>query len=192
MRIGLFGGSFDPPHEGHVHASMVALERLGLDRVWWLVSPGNPLKPRQPAPIAERIAAARSLIDDLRIVVSDVEAQLGTPYSWSTIRYLKSRMARVQLVWIVGADIFATFHLWRDWRRIATALPLAVVDRPGSSFAATASPLARLLDGRRLAEADARLLADQPPPCWVFLHSPLNSASSTRLREAARWRAKAS
>jgi nicotinate-nucleotide adenylyltransferase len=184
MRIGLFGGSFNPPHAGHVHASEVALHRLGLDRVWWIVSPGNPLKRNPPAPFEERMRAAEELVTDPRIVVSDLEARLGTPYSWTTIRYLKRRMAGVKLVWIVGADILATFHHWRDWRRIAMALPLAVVDRPGSALAATVSPVATLLRGRRLPESEAWILPERPPPCWVFLHTRLNPASSTQLRAA--------
>lgn len=184
MRIGLFGGSFDPAHEGHVAASEVALRRLRLDRVWWIVSPGNPLKGWRPSPAADRIAYAASLIRDPRIVVSDLEIALGTPYSYDTIRYLQRRMPGVRLIWLVGADIFASFHRWRDWEKIAAIIPIAVVDRPGSTLSAVASPMARLLSGCRLPERDAAALPDRAPPAWVFLHDRRVSASSTALRQS--------
>jgi nicotinate-nucleotide adenylyltransferase len=182
MRIGLFGGSFDPPHQGHVMVSETALRRLRLDRVWWLVSPGNPLKSWMPSSAEERLARCRALIRDPRIIVSDVEVQRGNPYSRETLRFLYSRMPGVKIVWLVGADIFATFHWWKDWEELALMIPVAVFDRPGATLAAAASPAARLLAHWRLPEAEAPLLADCRPPAWVFIHGRHLAASSTALR----------
>lgn len=192
MRIGLFGGSFDPPHDGHLLASEIAIHRLRLDRVWWLVSPGNPLKTKPPAPMSERVAAAKRLARDPRIAVTDIEGVLGSPYSYETIRYLQRRMKGVKLVWIVGADIFATFHLWREWQRMTLALPIAVIDRPGSTLTAASSQVALLLAHHRVPERHAAALLDRPPPAWVFLHGQRSSASSTAIRHRAKMPGKAS
>jgi nicotinate-nucleotide adenylyltransferase len=133
MRVGLFGGSFDPPHAGHRAVSLEAIERLRLDAVWWLVSPQNPLKPHAPADLTRRIEAARALADHPRIKVTGIEAALGTTYTADTIRRLKARLPGVRLVWMMGADNLASFHRWRDWKRIASDVPIAVFNRPGSS-----------------------------------------------------------
>lgn len=183
MTVGLYGGSFDPPHAGHLHVSRLALARLGLDRVWWLVTPGNPLKDTGGlAPVAGRLAAARALARDPRMVVSDVEARLGLRYSVDTLAALTARAPGVRFVWIMGADGLAQFHRWRDWRGIAAMAPLAVIDRPGWTLAATASPAARALARFRMDEADAGLLARSAPPAWVFLHGPRSGLSSTAIR----------
>jgi nicotinate-nucleotide adenylyltransferase len=183
MRIGLFGGSFNPPHEAHRLASLAALKKLGLDAVWWLVSPGNPLKSgRGLAPLDERIAAAKRLARHPRIAVTGIEAALGTRYTSDTIAALKARCRGVRFVWIMGADNLAQFHLWQNWRGIATMLPLAVIDRPGASLRASAGVAARTLARHRLTESDGLLLADARPPAWIFLHGLKSPLSSTALR----------
>jgi len=183
MRIGLFGGSFNPPHDAHRLVALTALKRLGLDAVWWLVSPGNPLKTgRGLAPLDERLAAARRLARHPAIHVTGVEAALGTRYTFDTIAKLRARCRGVRFVWIMGADNLAQFHLWQNWRGIAAMLPLAVVDRPGASLRAAAGVAAQTLARYRLAESDGRLLAGAHPPAWIFLHGLKSPLSSTALR----------
>jgi nicotinate-nucleotide adenylyltransferase len=183
MRIGLFGGSFDPPHEGHRAVSLEALKRLALDQVWWLVSPQNPLKPHAPsADLERRIAAARRLADHPRIKVTGVEAALGTTYTAETLRNLAERLPGVRLVWMMGADNLAGFHRWRDWQEIAASVPIAVFNRPGLALRALAAPAARSLAGARLPEAAAGRLATSLPPAWVFLHAPSIPMSSSEIR----------
>lgn len=183
MRIGLFGGSFDPAHEGHRQVSLVALRSLRLDQVWWLVSPHNPLKPRAPSnDLSRRIAAAREIARHPRIRVTGVEAALGTTYTAETLAQLRPRLAGVDLVWMMGADNLATFHLWRDWQGIAAALPLAIFNRPAKTLQALASPAAGALRRFRIDPADAAALAGTWPPAWVFLPSPHIPISSTELR----------
>ncbi len=182
MRIGLFGGSFDPPHDGHRAVSLEALKRLGLDQVWWLVSPQNPLKPHAPADLGRRIAAARRLANHPRIKVTGVEAGLGTTYTADTLRKLKERLPGVRLVWMMGADNLASFHRWRDWQGIAADVPIAVFNRPGQALRALSSPAARTLAKARLREGDAHRIGGIPPPAWVFLSSPHVPLSSSELR----------
>jgi nicotinate-nucleotide adenylyltransferase len=183
MRIGLFGGSFDPPHDGHRAVSLEALKRLGLDQVWWLVSPQNPLKPHAPsADLARRIAAARTLADHPRIKVTGIEAALGTNYTAETLRKLAERLPGVDLVWMMGADNLASFHRWRDWEEIAASVPIAVFNRPGLALRALSAHAARTLARARLPERDAGSLAGKPAPAWVFLASPHVPLSSTALR----------
>ena len=185
MRIGLFGGTFDPPHAAHLSACLLALHRLGLDRVWWLVTPGNPLKDtRGLAPLAQRVAAARALAHDPRIDVSDLEAQLGTPYTYETICYLRRRCRGVHFVWIMGADNLRSFHRWQRWRGIADLVPIAVVDRLGPSLYATGSATAQAMARYRLPEAAAKKLAEHKPPAWIYLHGLKSPLSSTALRAA--------
>jgi nicotinate-nucleotide adenylyltransferase len=185
--IGLLGGSFDPPHIAHKLISEAALKRARLDKVWWLVSPGNPLKRRNPpAPLAERLRLCRSVAANRRIVVTGFEADLPTAYTASTLGYLKSRSPLVHFVWIMGADNLATFHRWARWREIFTMVPIVVVDRPGWRLKALASTAARAFAKSRKPEADAALLANMPPPAWTFLTGPLSHASSTAIRNRAR------
>lgn len=183
-RIGLYGGSFDPPHHGHLHVAETALKRLGLDRLWWVVTPGNPLKANGAAPLAERLAAVRALARDRRMVATGFEAGLGLTYSFETVSFLRSKVPGVRFVWIMGADNLASFHRWRDWRRLAGLVPMAIVDRPGATRGAFASPAAHALARFRVPERDAASLAGRAPPAWCFLHAPLDSSSSTALRAA--------
>jgi len=182
MRIGLFGGSFDPPHDGHRAVSLEALKRLGLDAVWWLVSPQNPLKPHAPADLGRRIAAAKALANHPRIKVTGIEAALGTTYTADTLRKLQARLPGVRLVWMMGADNLASFHRWRDWEGIAAGVPIAVFNRPGQALRALSSPAARTLSAARIRERDARRIGGIPPPAWVFLASPHVPLSSSELR----------
>ncbi|GAC1548395.1 MAG: nicotinate-nucleotide adenylyltransferase [Beijerinckiaceae bacterium] len=185
LRVGLFGGSFNPAHQGHLHASKLALKRLCLDRVWWLVTPGNPLKDTSGLPpLAVRIAAARRLARDPRIVVTGLEAEIGTRYTFDTIAYLRRRCPGVRFVWIMGSDILGQFHRWQRWREIASALPLAIIDRPGATCPTLGTPAGHWLAGRRLPEREAALLAEAEPPAFVFLHGPRMDISSSLLRQA--------
>jgi nicotinate-nucleotide adenylyltransferase len=186
LKIGLLGGSFNPPHEAHLAVSLLAMRRLGLDRAWWLVTPGNPLKDtRVLAPLAERMAAARDVAAHPRIDVTDLEAAIGTRFTADTIAWLTRRFPAVRFVWIMGADNLAQFHLWQNWRGIAEAVPIAVVDRLGASYAAAASPAAQALASGRIRESDARALADRKPPAWVYLHGLKSPLSSTAIRATA-------
>lgn len=180
--IGLFGGSFDPPHQGHLHLTREALKRLRLDRVWWLVSPGNPIKSTPPAPLAARVAAARAMIADRRVVVSDIEARLGTRATADTLAALGRRYPGVRFVWLMGADNLAGFHRWGRWQQIMAQVPVAVFARPGQRMAALNSPAARRFARARLPASGAALLARCDPPAWVYLDMPMRRESSTELR----------
>jgi nicotinate-nucleotide adenylyltransferase len=187
MRIGLFGGSFDPPHHGHLAVTLAGLRALRLDAVWWLVSPHNPLKANAPSDdLHRRIAAARALANHPRIKVTGIEAALGTRYTAETLGRLLPRLRGVSCVWMMGADNLANFHRWRGWRAIASALPIAVFNRPGSTLDALASPAALSLLPYRHDPATARRLAATPPPAWIFVPSPYVAISSTALRAARR------
>jgi nicotinate-nucleotide adenylyltransferase len=185
QRIGLFGGTFDPPHEAHIAACLLAMKRLKLDKVWWLVTPGNPLKDtRDLAPLESRIARAREMARHPRIVVTGLEAGIGVRFTYDTIRYLLIRCPGVRFVWIMGADNLRSFHRWQNWREIAGLVPIAVVDRLGPSLYAMGSTAAQALGRYRLRERDAALLANRAPPAWVFLHGLKSPLSSTALRAA--------
>jgi nicotinate-nucleotide adenylyltransferase len=179
LRIGLFGGSFNPAHSGHLYVSLTALRRLKLDYVWWLVSPGNPLKSNSgAADFAKRFASAQRIARHPRLIVSDLERQLGTRYTVDTVKRLLSRFPQVQFVWLMGSDNLENFHLWRDWQKLAQYLPLAVVQRPGSILAAVhAAPIRR--HGARRVDGGAVL---QQPPAILILDGARNPESATRLR----------
>jgi nicotinate-nucleotide adenylyltransferase len=187
MRIGVLGGSFDPPHEGHRRVSLEALHKLALDQVWWLVSPHNPMKPHAPShDLARRAAAARKLARDPRIKVTAVEATLGTTYTAETLARLLPKLPGVTVVWMMGADNLRQFNRWRGWRRIAEMVPIAVFNRPGEALPALSSPAARAMARSRIRPGEAANLAGMAPPAWVFLPKPHIPLSSTALRAAAR------
>ena len=192
MRIGLLGGSFNPPHVAHRAVSLFAIKRLKLDRVWWLVTPGNPLKDLGALhDLDQRIEAARQMAEDPRIDISCLESVIGTRYTVDTITYLRRRASGLRFVWIMGADNLAQFHRWQNWRRIASEVPIAVIDRPPQSFRALAAPAAQALARYRLPENQAGRLADQHAPAWVFLTGMKLSLSSTGLRNPdGSWRTK--
>jgi len=189
LKIGLFGGTFDPPHAAHRAACLLAMRRLGLDRIWWLVTPGNPLKDtRGLSPLAERIAAAKELAAHPRIVVTGVEAEMHTRYTHDTVRTLTARCPGVHFVWIMGADNLRSFHRWQKWRDIAHIVPIAVVDRVGPSLYATAGTAGQALARFRIPESAAKSLPRRRAPAWVFLHglkSPLSSTALRALRKRA-------
>ena len=183
MRVGLYGGSFNPAHEGHAHVAETAKRRLRLDRVIWLVSPQNPLKARhETADLAERMAGARTMAQDPGMIVSDVETRLGSAYTIDTIRALKQRFPRVKFVWIMGADSLASFHCWRGWTQIMREAPVAVVSRPWISLKSRFSPAALRFARYRRPSSEAPILADMTPPAWIFLFGRFNFQSSTALR----------
>ena len=182
MRVGLFGGSFNPPHQGHAHVARTALVRMRLDRVIWLVSPQNPLKRGQPADLAERLAATRRLARGPSMIVSDIETRLGTRYTIDLIRILKARFPGVHFVWIMGADSLASFHQWRGWNEILTTVPMAVVARPGSQLRGGLAPAAARFNRVRRPATAASQLPLTAPPAWIYLPARLNHASSTALR----------
>jgi nicotinate-nucleotide adenylyltransferase len=185
MRIGLFGGTFDPPHDAHLAACLIAMKRLSLDRVWWLVTPGNPLKDtRGLAPLEARIVAARKLARHPRIAVLGLEAQIGTPYTYETIAYLRQHCPGVHFVWIMGADNLRSFHRWQKWRGIVALVPIAVIDRLGPSLYASASAAGQFLARSRIPEGAAKSLLDRKPPVSVYLHGLKSPLSSTALRAA--------
>jgi nicotinate-nucleotide adenylyltransferase len=183
LRIGLLGGSFNPPHRAHRDASLLAMKRLGLHRVWWLVTPGNPLKEADAlAPLPARMRAARAVAHHPRIDVTCLEAVIGTRYTDDTVAFLVRRCPRVHFVWLMGADNLAQFHRWKNWARLARRLPIAVIDRPLESLRALARPAARALGRYRAPEPAALRFARLKPPAWIFLHGLKSPLASTALR----------
>ncbi len=187
MRIGLYGGSFNPAHAGHRHVSLLVLKRLRLDRIWWIVTPGNPLKDRgELAPTPERVAGAKRLAAHPRIDVTSFEAAIGARYTIDTLSFLVRRCPGVDFVWIMGADNLASFHRWRGWQTIASLMPMVVVDRPGFTLKATRSRAAVRLAPYRIDEDAASALPGMPAPAWLFLHGPRSALSSSALRRGCR------
>lgn len=183
-RIGLLGGSFNPAHEGHVHISREAMKRLGLDEVWWLVSPKNPLKKADDlADYKTRLGYARKLAKYRAIHVLDVEQREGLFYTIDTLRYLKRHHPRTQFVWLMGADNLAGFHRWRSWKAIAKLLPIAILDRAPYAIRALHGRFAQQFRMHRLPAGAARQLPANPPPAWVYLSIPRSPLSATALRK---------
>jgi nicotinate-nucleotide adenylyltransferase len=186
-RVGLLGGSFNPAHEGHRYIARAAVERLGLDEVWWLVSPQNPLKKSAGmAPPAERFAAAMRQADHPRMRVTDIEGALGTTYTAETLRRLVRLYPHTQFVWLMGADNMIQIPAWKDWSHIFHTVPVAVFARPDYSPRALSGVASGRFFGRRRPERDLRLLAGLKPPAWVFVHSRLIATSATAIRARRR------
>jgi nicotinate-nucleotide adenylyltransferase len=187
QKIGLFGGSFDPAHEGHRRVSLEALRRLGLDQLWWVVTPGNPLKDTHALPpLDTRMQEAAAAAAHPRIVITGMEAELRTRFTADLIQALTAKFPATRFVWIMGSDNLAQFHRWDRWRDIAETIPMAVVNRPGALAAALSGPAALALARHRIDEADAASLADKSPPAWIFLNGPRSAASSTALRTGSK------
>lgn len=183
-RIGLFGGSFNPPHEGHLNVCDLAIKRLKLDQIWWIVTPGNPLKDTSQLPdLVHRLQLCNEIIVHPRIKVTAFEAAFKIRHTADTVRLVKKIRPRHKFVWLMGADNLAGFHHWQDWREIAAMLPIAVIDRPGSTLSYRSARAALALSRYRVDEEDAGLLAGMKPPVWTFVHGPRSSLSSTALRD---------
>ena len=187
--IGLLGGSFDPAHEGHAHITREALKRFGLDRVWWLVSPGNPLKDRGPAPMSQRVAQARKVMQHPGVAITDLEAHLGTRYTAQTLAALRARYPRVRFVWLMGADNLAQLHQWQDWRDIMDSVPVGVLARPGQRISARMSRAASLYAPYRIAGKNSQMLGRAAAPAWCFVNVPMIDISSSAIRAAGKWSA---
>lgn len=186
MTVGLFGGSFNPPHQGHALVAETALRRLGLDQLWWMVTPGNPLKDhRELAPLAERIRLSEAIAPGPRIKVTAFEKRLGQSYTARTLERVQALNRGVNFVWIMGADNLRTFHRWQNWHKIACTFPIAVIDRPGATLSYLSSRMAKTFDYARVDEEDAMSLARRPAPAWTFIHGPRSGLSSTALRTRA-------
>jgi nicotinate-nucleotide adenylyltransferase len=187
QRIGLLGGSFNPPHAAHVLVSHIARTRLNLDAIWWIVTPGNPLKSHaELAPLAARLSAARALVTDPRIQITGFEAELGTALTVETLGFLRRRYPGVRFIWIMGADNLATIHTWQAWQRIFTLMPVVVVDRPGWRLKAVSNHAAHRFARARVPERAAKTLTQRRPPAWTYLTGPLSPLSSTALRRQRR------
>jgi len=183
QKVGLYGGSFNPPHRGHKYLAEWALKRFQLDQIWWMVTPGNPLKETDTLqPLDERIALSQAIVHNPRIHITAFEAGFRTGYSAQTVALVRQYRPQIHFVWLMGADNLANFHLWQNWRNLASMVSLGVVDRPSASLTALASPAARALSRFRVNESHAGRLALMPPPAWCFIHGPRLNVSSTALR----------
>jgi nicotinate-nucleotide adenylyltransferase len=184
MVVGLFGGSFNPPHDGHRLVAEIALRTLGLDQLWWMVTPGNPLKSKRVlAPLSERIALSEARFPHPKVRVTAFEQGLGSSYTAQVLAHVKARNPAVNFIWIMGADNLVSFHHWQNWQKIAMTFPIAVIDRPGSTLSFLSSQMARTFAFARVDEHDAGLLARIPAPAWTFIHGPRSSLSSTAIRK---------
>lgn len=183
LSVGLLGGSFNPAHDGHRYISVEAMKRLGLDAVWWLVSPGNPLKdPADMTPLDRRIATARSMASHSRIYVDAPEARLGTRYTVDTLRRLRRTMPRTRFVWLMGADNLVQFTQWQRWRAIIDSMPLAVIDRDGYSVKSLSGRMALSYRHSRLSAGAWKSLASTPTPVWTFISLRRHPQSATDIR----------
>jgi nicotinate-nucleotide adenylyltransferase len=183
MTIGLYGGSFNPPHEGHRHVALSALRRLKLDRLWCLVTPGNPLKDHaELAGMAQRLEATARLMDHPRIDITGIEQKAGTRFTAESLDWIRTRRPRLRFVWIMGADNLNQFHKWQRWQDILRKNPVAIIDRPGYSLSPLRAPAAQHFASARIKEHEAATLARHDRPAWVFLTGPRSELSSTQLR----------
>jgi nicotinate-nucleotide adenylyltransferase len=183
LAVGLFGGSFNPPHAGHALVAEIALRRLALDQLWWIVTPGNPLKSgNELAPLAERLKLSEQVAENPRIKVTAFEAAHNVRYTADTLALVRARNPGVDFVWVMGADGLRDFHRWQRWRQIATTFPIAVIDRPGSTLSFLSSMVAKTFDYARVDEIDAPRLARMKAPAWTFIHGPRSLLSSTAIR----------
>lgn len=187
LRVGLLGGSFDPAHEGHARITREALKRFRLDRIWWLVSPGNPLKSEGPAPMARRIDEARRIMRHPRVAVTDIEARIGTRYTAETLARLIDLYPGVHFVWLMGADNLAGFHRWDNWHWIMDHVPVGIIARPGQGLSARMSKAAARYAGARLPASAAERLAVAPTPAWCFVNVPMTAVSSSAIRARGGW-----
>jgi nicotinate-nucleotide adenylyltransferase len=192
-RIGLLGGSFNPAHRAHRRISLEAMRALGLDEVWWLVSPGNPLKEgaKDMAPFAARFASAERMAQRSRIRVSDFEQREGTRYTIDTLRRLKRRYPRDRFIWLLGSDTLPNFHKWRDWRRLAYEVPIAVIRRPGYDHAAHAARAMGWLKRFVHPSSQAKNWTEWSAPAILFLRLPPDPTSATAIRaQRPNWHAR--
>lgn len=187
LRVGVLGGSFDPPHAGHLHLSLEAMKRFDLDRVLWLVSPGNPLKPLPPAPLAKRMAAARNLVSHPRILISDFEARHHSRYTFETLQKLRQEFGGVNFIWLMGADNLSQFHHWENWRDIMEAVPVGVLARPGLRINARRSVASRVFRHAQLDGCQSHLLGRSAAPQWCFVNMPMMGVSSSQIRASGDW-----
>ena len=185
--IGLLGGSFDPAHEGHVHITREALKRFGLDEVWWLVSPGNPLKAQGPQPLAARLAAARAVMVHPHVRISDFEARAGTRYTAETLRALRAAHPKARFVWLMGADNLAQFDQWKDWEWIVENVPIGVLARPKDRLRARRAKAADIYRRFQLPARASQLLGQAKAPAWCFVNVPLRAVSSSDIRASGAW-----
>ncbi len=185
--VGLLGGSFDPPHAGHANITRQALRRFGLDQVWWLVSPGNPLKLHGPAPMEDRIAACHAVIDHPRLQITDFEARAGTHFTAETLVALRLVYPGVRFVWLMGADNLAQFHRWQQWRWIMRTVPVGVLARPGDRLTARTSKAAQVFEKARISGRASQLLARAEAPAWCFINVPMVNLSSSAIRAKGHW-----
>ncbi|MDB2437976.1 nicotinate-nucleotide adenylyltransferase [Hellea sp.] len=182
LSIGLFGGSFNPAHQGHLHVAQCGLRELALDRIWWMVSPQNPLKPQQPS-YESRVETVQALGLTPRMEISHIERDFGTNYTIDMIRTAQRRFPRNRFVFLMGADNFAQLPKWKDWQDIADRVPIAVIARPGDGLKPRLSKTAQMLADYRLPEEQSHILQYLQPPLWTFLTPPLNSLSSSAIRK---------
>jgi len=184
-KVGLLGGSFNPAHEGHLYISQQALDRLGLDELWWMVSPQNPLKSETGmAPFVARLSGAKGVANvDARIYVTDIETKLNTRYTVDTLAALQAKFPDLAFVWIIGADNLRQMPRWKGWRDIFRSVPIAVFPRAPYSLRALNGRAARRFETARIPTTKASRLAEMPPPAWVFLRVPQHGQSATRIRK---------
>lgn len=189
QRIGLLGGSFDPAHAGHAHITREALKRFGLDRVWWLVSPGNPLKANGPASLEKRMAAAHRVMDDPRVTITDIECKLGTRYTAETLERMIGIYPGVRFTWLMGGDNLASIHRWERWPTIFAMAPVGVLARPGGKIWARTAHAARLFRSDRIPASQSHLLGGATAPAWCYVKMPMIDISSSQIRARGDWSA---